>query len=355
MPAVLHHPSSDTVFTEFATVSLIDPLSLERIQDPVRGEECDHDGAFDRNAFIEYYTKQECRSFVQRKALWRCPICSRFCRANQLVKHAELAKVLRSPSLSAEATWVYLMPTGDFQIAPPAQHDSNSVTQTSSSGGRYSGGDSSAPGEKDSEVGIPAADRSCASSIMVAAQAPVNHVRNHVDTQNDGGLLQGDTHTKPSREALVWALTRSRSFPQGSAIEPVQKSESLDRVDEIDTPLERKRRATASSSEKSAKTRTLQPAAETANMVTPTPIQRGTGAGSGRGQGAVTSTSTGGDGRSLQAMFRSAAVQTKKDETSSLQQLIAMGFSMSDSSAAIREAKGDLAAAVGILCERTIL
>merc|ERR1719401_1262787 len=60
-----------------SVVSVVDPISLMRIETPVRGKNCTHKEIFDKDAYVEFSAMQEKRNFKSLKDLWTCPICSK--------------------------------------------------------------------------------------------------------------------------------------------------------------------------------------------------------------------------------------------------------------------------------------
>lgn len=64
---------------------LVDPISQQRIEIPVRGHKCSHVEVFDKDTFLKTN---------RRKIVWKCPICSDVIQDDQLVVDGLIFKIL---------------------------------------------------------------------------------------------------------------------------------------------------------------------------------------------------------------------------------------------------------------------
>lgn len=90
------------------------PISMGRIEDPVRGEHCQHFQCFDLESYIQ--SNQQIRAFNNR---WGCPVCSLVLRPSDLVRDEYVARVLRDTSEDIEE--VIVSPNGDYRVPPQSQ------------------------------------------------------------------------------------------------------------------------------------------------------------------------------------------------------------------------------------------
>eukprot|EP00927_Polykrikos_kofoidii_P057069 TRINITY_DN5117_c0_g1_i2.p1 TRINITY_DN5117_c0_g1~~TRINITY_DN5117_c0_g1_i2.p1 ORF type:complete len:755 (+),score=120.70 TRINITY_DN5117_c0_g1_i2:120-2267(+) len=98
-------------------VSLLDPLSLSLIQDPVKGLRCDHIEAFDRQVYIQYHQHLEKRPFVPRRRLWICPHCDKVAWPKDL-QPAEAFRELLVAARSSPGVWNAIVRVdGSFALA----------------------------------------------------------------------------------------------------------------------------------------------------------------------------------------------------------------------------------------------
>merc|ERR1712107_889120 len=77
-------------------VSIIDPVSLARIENPVKGKNCQHLGAFDHDAYVEFNKMQERSKSCQLKKIWLCPLCGSFASEANLVVDIAMKEILDS-------------------------------------------------------------------------------------------------------------------------------------------------------------------------------------------------------------------------------------------------------------------
>eukprot|EP00927_Polykrikos_kofoidii_P040178 TRINITY_DN34392_c0_g1_i1.p1 TRINITY_DN34392_c0_g1~~TRINITY_DN34392_c0_g1_i1.p1 ORF type:complete len:526 (-),score=69.42 TRINITY_DN34392_c0_g1_i1:93-1577(-) len=94
------------------TLSLRCPITMERIQEPVRGEHCQHLQCFGLEAYL--VSNRQMRAFNNR---WVCPICSLVLRPGDLRRDAHVDRVLvATPEevdeviVAADGTWRALEP-----------------------------------------------------------------------------------------------------------------------------------------------------------------------------------------------------------------------------------------------------
>jgi len=86
--------ATDELVEVSGVVPIIDPISLERIKMPVKGRNCQHIGAFDRTAYIEFNRMQEKNKCSRLGKQWLCPICGSVAAEAHLVVDTALAEVL---------------------------------------------------------------------------------------------------------------------------------------------------------------------------------------------------------------------------------------------------------------------
>ena len=79
----------DIVCLSSDTLRLRCPLTMERIEDPVRGDRCEHLHCFDLAAYLT--SNRQMRAFNNR---WVCPFCTLVLRPSDLRRDAYVAKVL---------------------------------------------------------------------------------------------------------------------------------------------------------------------------------------------------------------------------------------------------------------------
>jgi rubredoxin len=110
-------PAKDSEVEETVeVVPITDPISLMRIETPVRGKNCCHKAVFDRDSYLEFNAMQEKRKFKNLKDLWLCPICSKPTPESSLVVVEGLAEVLKSAKKKPDLEHVLAMPDGTFSL-----------------------------------------------------------------------------------------------------------------------------------------------------------------------------------------------------------------------------------------------
>lgn len=75
-------------------VSLKDPVSLQLMECPVRGPNCDHLEAFDRRSYLDFNEMMERDKWCKLTRRWLCPWCQVPARGKDLVEAPEFKQVL---------------------------------------------------------------------------------------------------------------------------------------------------------------------------------------------------------------------------------------------------------------------
>jgi len=116
------------------TVSIVDPISLCRIETPVRGRQCTHLQVFDLQPYIEFNHMVE-RSRCKLSKLWNCPVCGQHVKERDLVKVDAFVKVLEAVKGTPSLKHVETLPDGslslpgDVPAAAPAAQDQDSYSK----------------------------------------------------------------------------------------------------------------------------------------------------------------------------------------------------------------------------------
>eukprot|EP00928_Gymnodinium_smaydae_P013571 TRINITY_DN14945_c0_g1_i1.p1 TRINITY_DN14945_c0_g1~~TRINITY_DN14945_c0_g1_i1.p1 ORF type:complete len:661 (-),score=108.76 TRINITY_DN14945_c0_g1_i1:157-2085(-) len=89
-------------------LSLRCPITMERIEDPVRGQHCAHLQCFGLHAYL--LSNRQMRAFNNR---WACPVCSLVLRPGDLIRDAYVEHVLAATAADAEE--VIIAPDGTWR------------------------------------------------------------------------------------------------------------------------------------------------------------------------------------------------------------------------------------------------
>lgn len=109
---------SDAVFVS-RCISLVDPVSLRRMRSPVRGRQCDHVQAFDRQAYIEFNKLMERDKWCKLSRRWKCPICNKHVSRNDLVRATNVRTLLEQADLEdMDVVHALLLPDGTLALPP---------------------------------------------------------------------------------------------------------------------------------------------------------------------------------------------------------------------------------------------
>mmetsp|Transcript_25215 Transcript_25215/g.80113 ORF Transcript_25215/g.80113 Transcript_25215/m.80113 type:complete len:703 (+) Transcript_25215:127-2235(+) len=96
-----HQPDGDqgedVVCLTSDTLKLRCPITMERVEDPVRGEHCQHLQCFGLEAYLT--SNRQMRAFNNR---WQCPVCTLVLRPMDLCRDPYVARVLQSAGDDAE-------------------------------------------------------------------------------------------------------------------------------------------------------------------------------------------------------------------------------------------------------------
>merc|ERR1740117_1017845 len=106
------------------SLRLLCPLTMERVQEPVRGEHCQHLQCFSLSAYL--MSNRKMRAFNNR---WVCPLCSLILRPNDLRLDAYVAGVLARTSEETEE--VAILPDGTWTCSEAASADSHAAAAVS--------------------------------------------------------------------------------------------------------------------------------------------------------------------------------------------------------------------------------
>lgn len=96
-------------------VSIVDPISLCRIEKPVRGKNCEHLQAFDHQPYVEFNRMME-RSRCRLSKLWNCPFCGKHVKEKDLVTANAFVSVLAAARDMPGVTHVESLPDGTLAV-----------------------------------------------------------------------------------------------------------------------------------------------------------------------------------------------------------------------------------------------
>jgi len=162
-PAQLAGPAADTEMVEVSReVPIVDPISMARIQVPVRGKQCQHIQAFDRQPYVEFNQMMEKRRCRPSK-LWNCPFCGNPAKAKDLTVVEAFLPVLAAAKCLPELTHVEALPDGTFVLPEGADEAARNLADAPSS----QGGDSSSEDDPQAAQGFP---RGAEHAVVPAAE-----------------------------------------------------------------------------------------------------------------------------------------------------------------------------------------
>lgn len=107
------------------SVSVMDPVSLTRIETPVRGKQCRHLEVFDRATYIEF-NEMKAKMCTRLSKLWNCPICGAITKPEGLVVVPAFVEVLATIQDDPDISQVDVMPDGRLAVQPGQNSGSNS-------------------------------------------------------------------------------------------------------------------------------------------------------------------------------------------------------------------------------------
>merc|ERR1711933_248267 len=111
----------DDVVCGETKVSLRCPLSICRINIPIRGTECTHPQCVDLNTFL---------AFSHRTGTWQCPVCLKPVKFNQIVIDNEMKEILAQTDDDIDLVRLY--PNGSFKaITLSEQREEDNKSQVS--------------------------------------------------------------------------------------------------------------------------------------------------------------------------------------------------------------------------------
>jgi len=105
LPKLNYKNADDEIQLGETRISLRCPLSIKRIMVPVRGLHCNHPQCFDLRSFF---------GFCSRTYLWRCPVCSKSVKFENLYIDEEMQKVL--DDTDDKISQVCLYPDGRYKL-----------------------------------------------------------------------------------------------------------------------------------------------------------------------------------------------------------------------------------------------
>jgi hypothetical protein len=146
------------------TLRLLCPITMERVQDPVRGDQCQHLQCFGLQAYLQSNLRM--RAFNQR---WVCPLCALVLRPADLRRDAYMDSVLSGTS--AEVEEVIVSASGVWRTMPL---HSNSSRKTEPAQALAETDDETEAGDFDAAPpadGFPAGDVDAAPPVDVAPAA----------------------------------------------------------------------------------------------------------------------------------------------------------------------------------------
>merc|ERR1712130_519733 len=103
-PIAFKQQADDEVVCGETKVSLRCPLSICRMQNPVRGTECTHPQCVDLHTFL---------SFSHRTGTWQCPVCLKPLKFDQIVIDNEMKEILAQTDDDIDLVRLY--PNGSFK------------------------------------------------------------------------------------------------------------------------------------------------------------------------------------------------------------------------------------------------
>jgi hypothetical protein len=114
--------NSEVMCLSSDTLRLLCPITMDRVQDPVRGENCQHLQCFGLGAYLQ--SNHQMRAFNNR---WGCPLCSLVLRPADLCRDAYVERVLSQTSahvsevvIMADGTWKPVEEASGVRLCPAA-------------------------------------------------------------------------------------------------------------------------------------------------------------------------------------------------------------------------------------------
>ncbi|CAK9006680.1 E3 SUMO-protein ligase pli1 (E3 SUMO-protein transferase plil) [Durusdinium trenchii] len=199
--AAVHEDSDLVMKAVMRSISLTDPFTLQLIESPVRGRDCEHVEAFDKRSFLDFNDLMEQNRWCRLTKRWKCPFCDRHIRTKDLVTAADVQEVLDEAKLThSDATFAVLHPDGrlslpsskSLQPAEPAAVDSDEETCPQHQEHE----------EPRAQVAQPAEKRSCAP-----------------ETAGNARRSEGDVRSRTSKRGLE----RASNTPRGKASKKEKK------------------------------------------------------------------------------------------------------------------------------------
>lgn len=118
-------------------VSLKDPVSLQLMECPVRGPNCDHLEAFDRRSYLDFNEMMERDKWCKLTRRWLCPWCQVPARGKDLVEAPEFKQVLdEMRQACSDATYAIVQQDGSLRmpfVAADRRIQTSSIKRKSSS------------------------------------------------------------------------------------------------------------------------------------------------------------------------------------------------------------------------------
>tara|TARA_B110000971_G_scaffold220892_1_gene265959 strand:+ start:905 stop:2740 length:1836 start_codon:yes stop_codon:yes gene_type:complete len=120
---------NDDVSFSDENISLLDPLSLTRIQIPCKGSACVHNRAFDLDTFIGMCVSKDEIDGTRwgKRRNWKCPLCDKRCVVRDLSVCGWVESVLQATSSNIESIW--LSSDGTWKAVEPRAAKLSSVEE----------------------------------------------------------------------------------------------------------------------------------------------------------------------------------------------------------------------------------
>ncbi|CAJ1406138.1 unnamed protein product [Effrenium voratum] len=127
----------DLVTAVARSISLQDPFTLQLIESPARGRDCEHIQAFDRRGFLDFNELMEKNRWCRLTKKWKCPFCGKHISRYDLVDAKDVQEVLdQSRKLGVELTHAVLQPDGTLALPasrPPTASKAEAVAAVDTS------------------------------------------------------------------------------------------------------------------------------------------------------------------------------------------------------------------------------
>eukprot|EP00768_Dysnectes_brevis_P005814 gnl/Dysnectes_brevis/4359_a5822_399.p1 GENE.gnl/Dysnectes_brevis/4359_a5822_399~~gnl/Dysnectes_brevis/4359_a5822_399.p1 ORF type:complete len:661 (+),score=120.98 gnl/Dysnectes_brevis/4359_a5822_399:86-2068(+) len=218
------HSQDDGIEDAMESIALVDPMTLERIKVPARGEHCAHPRAFDLGSYL---------NLAQKTGVWNCPLCDKPSPFARLKVDVFLQYLVDNyPSLES----VKLDPTTML----PLQMDQQD--QKVAAGGETEGEDSEGSDWSFSDD-APEAKATSPAAVITAPPAAVKDspLRVHPTSPRDGRLPTRVQQLQPQPQIMRRTMrpTMRRTMPARQfhlRDQPSQSSSTTEAIELSDSP-----------------------------------------------------------------------------------------------------------------------